>query len=74
MPIEMTKQDDKIAKMFNTYHGRLEKINEETMNTDLHQRKNTDLVVSDRVYTDGNKEQIQNDNMVTVEKPKILRP
>ena len=70
----MTKQDDKIAKMFNTYHGRLEKINEETMNTDLHQRKNTDLVVSDRVYTDGNKEQIQNDNMVTVEKPKILRP
>lgn len=69
MPLEAMQQDQKLAKMFNTYHGRLEKINEEVLYTENHKRKPTEVLTSERVNTESNQvnDQIQNDKMMTVE-------
>ena len=76
MPSDFIQNDEQLVKMFNTYHGKLEKINEEICQTDYinpmspqndqHKRLNTDLEKD--LNQDGT------DREVTVEKPRIMRP
>jgi hypothetical protein len=54
MPLELMHNDEKMAKMFNTYHGDLEKINEENVKMDPKVKQKSKIQFSERVNKECN--------------------